>query len=99
MRVERRIRALEARFSTDPLLLFFSDGTTRQISGRGAHLLRLLRCAAGAEDASPRQAEQLEWIRRSTRAHEPGGGHLIELIRCLQDAPADEQSSLDPVVC
>ena len=33
MRLEERIRALEARFISDPVILYFADGSTREICG------------------------------------------------------------------
>jgi hypothetical protein len=33
MKFEKRIRALEARMTTDPLILYFADVSTRAICG------------------------------------------------------------------
>ena len=41
MRVERRVRALEARYIKDPVVLYFADGSTAEICGHGDFLLRL----------------------------------------------------------
>jgi hypothetical protein len=90
-RLEKRIRALEARLITDPVVLYFADGTTREICGRGNFLLRLFESACGGADLTTDQAEQLDLIRRSVAAREPGGGHMIELVRCAPHAQAEER--------
>ena len=95
MRFEKRIRALEARMMTDPLILYFADGSTREICGQGDFLLRLFKGVFGRADLSPSQATQLDLIRQAVYAQEPGGGRLIELLRCFLDAR--EQSGLAPV--
>lgn len=86
MRLEKRIRALEVKMITDPVTLFFADGSTREICGRGDSLLHLFTGLGGEADLSPAQAEQLDLIRRSVRVQEPSG-HLVQLLRCL-DMPA-----------
>jgi hypothetical protein len=90
MKLEKRIRALEARLTTGAVVLHFADGSTRQICGRGDFLLGLFPGAFGGRDFSPAQAAQLELIRRSVDAEEPGGGHMIELLRALLHEPAEE---------
>ena len=94
MSLERRIRALEARLIQDPIILRFSDGSTREISGRGDFLLRLFCGASGGADLAPWQAEQLELIRRSVAAREPGGGRMVEVLQCLLNGPVEEKLSL-----
>jgi len=93
MRLEQRIRALEARLITDPVVLYFADGSTRKMCGRGDFLLSLAQGACGGADLSSRQAVQLDLIRQSVYAQEPGGGHMIELLRCLQPAQAEERGN------
>jgi len=89
MRIEQRSRALESKTTTAAIILFFADGATRRIQGRGDFLLDLL-AAACSGNPSPREAAQLELIRQSVDAEEPGGGHMVELIRALFRGPADE---------
>jgi hypothetical protein len=90
MKLEKRVRALEARVTTGAVVLHFADGSTRQICGRGDFLLGLFPGACGGQDFSPAQAAQLELIRKSVDAEEPGGGHMIELLRALWHGPAEE---------
>jgi hypothetical protein len=96
MNFEKRLRALEARLVSDPVLLYFGDGSKRELHGPGDFVLRLFRGVFGAE-ISPTHAGQLDLIRQSVRAEEPGGGHMIELLRCLLHARADVRGSVVPV--
>jgi hypothetical protein len=74
----------------DPIILHFADGSTREICCRGTYLLSLMRGVCRGEDLSPWQAEQLELVRRSLYAQEPGGARLTEVVRCLLHAEAEE---------
>jgi hypothetical protein len=56
MRLEKRIRALEARMLADPVILYFVDGTTREICGRCDYLLRLFYGACVGGDLSPERS-------------------------------------------
>jgi hypothetical protein len=87
MRIEGRIRKLEKRMTSSPLILYFADGSTREIRGPRYFLLDLV-CAMN-RNPTPTQAEQLELIRSATYADEPGGGRLTELIKALPPDPAD----------
>jgi hypothetical protein len=73
----------------DPAILQFADGSTREICGRGDYLLSLFTAACGGADLSPGQAAQLELIRESVAAHEPGGSHFIELIQAFMLGPVE----------
>jgi hypothetical protein len=86
--IEKRVRALERRFTADPVVLYFADGSAREICGPRDFVLRLLTAAAWRGDLSPGQKEQLDLIRASVGSVEPGGGHLIELVRCFLEGPA-----------
>jgi hypothetical protein len=63
--------------------------------GQGDFVLRLFKGVFGRADLSPEQAAQLDLIRQSVHAQEPGGGRMIELLRCFLDAR--EQNGLAPV--
>jgi hypothetical protein len=90
MRLEKRIRALEARLIADPLVLCFADGSTRELGGRGDFVMGLFHKACGGVDISPGQAAKLDLIRKSVSAQEPGGAHMVELLRCLLNGPVEE---------
>lgn len=83
MRLEKRIRALEARVFSDPVTLHFADGSKREIHGPRNFLLDLFVGACRGADITPAQAEQLDLIRHSVAAQEPRGAHMTELIRCF----------------
>jgi hypothetical protein len=84
--LRRRLDALEERTLHEPTILTMPDGSTARISGGGNHLFRLFWCRL--ESPSPKQAGHLELIRRSTDSKEPGGGRMVELIRCMLQGPS-----------
>ena len=88
MRFEKRIRALEARFHSDPTILHLPGGSVREICGPGDYLLDLFAGVLGGADLTPAQVADLELIRRSVEAEEPGGGgRMVELLRVLLNGP------------
>jgi len=87
VRFEKRIRTLEARMLADPLILYFADGSKREIHGPCNFLLHLFVGACGGGDLSPTKAAHLDLIRRSTAAQEPGGARMTELVRCALSTP------------
>jgi hypothetical protein len=91
VRIEKRLRALESRFIKDPVVLYFADGTTREIRGHGDFLLNLVADACRGTDRGPGQAAQLDLIRQSVAAQEPGGGRLTEVIRVLLESAEEEE--------
>jgi len=91
VRVEKRVRALEARYIKDPVVLYFADGSTTEICGHGDFLLRLLADTCSGGELNPVQAKQLDLVRRSVGAREPGGGRLTEVLRCFLEGPVETQ--------
>jgi hypothetical protein len=91
MNLERRLRALEARLITDPVVLYFADGSTRELHGSGDFVLRLYRGVFGKAELSPGQAAQLDLIRQCVGSEEPGGGRMIEVLQCLLHARVDSR--------
>jgi hypothetical protein len=63
MRFEKRIQALEARTLSDPVILHFSDGSTKMLTGRRYFLVDLL-ARASSPDLSPMEG-------RATGSHPP----------------------------
>jgi hypothetical protein len=88
--LRRRIAALERRLISEPILLMMPDDSTASISGH-SDLLNLLVVAAGGANISSEHAARPDLIRRSTDAIEPGGGRLIELIRCCVLGPVERE--------
>jgi hypothetical protein len=97
MRLEKRIRALEARMLADPVILYFADGTTREICGRADYLLRLFCDACYGGELSPRQATELDLIRDSVGEGGASCAHMTQLIRAFLHGPAEEPSSVTQV--
>ena len=96
MKLEKRLRALEARLIAAPVILIFADGSTEEICGPRYFLLDLFRASSDiGPDLSPVQAEQLDLIRRSVSAQEPGGGHRIELIRLYMNWRVENDGAID----
>lgn len=93
MNLEKRIRALEAKMFRAPVVLQLPDRSRRELHGRGNFLVRLLQGVCGRAVLTAGQAAQLELIRQSVHAQEPGGGRLIELIRCLLQAQEDGRAA------
>jgi hypothetical protein len=89
MKLEKRIRLLEAKLSMGQVVLRLADGTTRELHGPSDFLVRLLRGVCGRADLGASQREQLELIRQSVGSKEHGGGRMVELIQCLLRAQAD----------
>jgi hypothetical protein len=88
MNFEKRLRALEAKLITEPVVLHFADGSKRELHGPGDFVLRLFQGVFGA-DLCPTHAAQLDLIQQCVGSEEPGGGRMIELLRCLLHARAD----------
>jgi hypothetical protein len=96
MNFDRRLRALEARISSELVTLYFQDGSTKEIPGQHEFLLQLF-IAACKGQPSPEQAGWFDLIHRAS-AMKPCSGHLIELVQgaiCARlegvlDLPDDE---------
>jgi len=89
MKFEKRVRALEARLISDPVVLSMPDGSQRELRGPGDFLLRLVRSVFGNANPTPEQSTQLDLIRQCVYAKERGGGHLVELLQVFLHAQAD----------
>jgi hypothetical protein len=96
MNLERRLRALEAKLITEPVVLQFANGSMRELHGPGDFVLLLFRGISGG-DLNPTHAAQLDLIRHCVHSEEPGGGHMIELLKCLLHAQDDTGGSVAPV--
>src|SRR5579871_2680469 len=87
--IRRRIERLEDGFIHDPVILIMPDGSIRKISGGGKHLLTLY-TAMMSNEFTPAEEKEIELIDQCVRAIEPGGGHMIELCKCLLRGPGGE---------
>jgi len=82
---------------SDPVILHFADGSTREICGRADYLLRLFCDACHGGDLSPRQAAKPDLIRDSVSAGGAGCAQMTQLIRAFLLAPAEKPGSVTPV--
>jgi hypothetical protein len=94
---EKRIRALESKMQSDQVILYFADGSTREICGRADYLLRLFCAACHGGQLSPRQVAELDLIRDSVSAGGASCAQMTQLIRAFLLGPAEEPSSVTPV--
>jgi hypothetical protein len=89
MKLSQRLAALEKGLVSGSAILSIPDGSVVTLPGRNDQLVRLLGCVFGGPTLE--QEVQLDLIRRSTGSTEPGGGHLIELIRAVLLSPVQEE--------
>jgi hypothetical protein len=89
MNLRGRIAALERLLISEPVLLTMPGGQTATIRGHGIYLVKLLSDAVRGTNISAEQAAELDLIRKSTDAVEPGGGRIVELIRIFMNGPAE----------
>jgi hypothetical protein len=82
MNLRKRLEALERGILRDPITLTMPNGRTETMLAHGDYLLRLFLAATSKEDLGPKQAANLELIRRST-----GGNSMIDMIRCFLQGP------------
>jgi hypothetical protein len=94
MKLEKRLRALEARLIGNPVVLHVPDGSTREICGRGDYLMDLFAGACSHGHLSSGQAADLDLIRQCVRSKEPGGGHMVELIQAFLLGPIEESGNV-----
>ena len=78
----RRLEALEENLTSEPTLLRMPDGRTETLSGHGDYVLDLLARAVRG-DRTP----EMELIAKSVGSAEPGGAHMIDLVRALLNGP------------
>jgi hypothetical protein len=82
MKHKKRLQALETKMLSNPVILHFADGSTKQIHGSRHFLIDLL-ARASQRDLTPHQAAQFELILEAVWAEEPGGGHMCEVLQAV----------------
>jgi hypothetical protein len=82
MNIHRRLELLEQQLTIEPILLLMPDGRTEMLRGDVLDLFsRALR-----RDGTP----EIELIAQSESSREPGGAHMIDLVRALLNGPAED---------
>jgi len=81
----RRLEALEERLTSEPILLRMPDGRTATLPGHNDYVLDLLARAVRG-DRTP----EMDLIARSVGSTEPGGAHMIDLVRALLNGPVED---------
>ena len=89
MKLEKRIRALEAKMLSDPLIFHFADGSVKTLTG-GRHFLVDLLVRSSSPDLNPAERAQLDLIYESVSAEKPGGGHLVEMMQSVMGESVEE---------
>lgn len=88
MSLLNRILKLESQFVQEKTRLIMPSGEIVTLTGRGDFILQL----AGAMVKgvlTPEQKRQARLIGASTSIEEPGGGHMLELVRAWVNGPAE----------
>jgi hypothetical protein len=85
MNLHRRLELLEKRFTGGTVLLKMPDGRTEKIQGRGDFLLDLV-----ARSMNGDRTPEMELIAQSIGSTEPGGGHLVDVVRAFLHGPKED---------
>lgn len=96
MSLAKRVRRLETRLLSDPIVLVFADGSTREIRYQEAAMLRLFMAALSGEAPSPLMRQHLDWIQECVGYRGGEGGHMIEVIKLAMQANADDVCRTPP---
>jgi hypothetical protein len=83
--LRRRLEALEQDLTGEPILLLMPDGRTETLPGHNDYVLGLLSRAVRG-DRTP----EMELVARSRSSTEPGGAHMIDLVRALLNGPVED---------
>ena len=84
--LRRRLERLEKQLFTEPIVLQMPNGGTERLPGEPNYVLHLMmRCLEGE------QMPEMDLIARSISSIEPGGAHMIDMVRLLYDATTKQQ--------
>jgi hypothetical protein len=83
--LRRRLEALEEQLIIEPILLRMPDGSTQTLPGQNDYVLNLLWRAVRGE-----RTPEMDLVARSTSSSEPGGAHMIDLVRALLNGPVED---------
>jgi len=91
MNLEQRLRTLEDRLITEPMVLYFADGSTRQLPAAGPAILALYCGILEGEERNPDLRPQANWIRNCIGAVQPAGGQMFDLLRVVVNCKTLEE--------
>jgi len=83
--LRRRLDALEGHLTIKPILLLMPDGSTQTLPGHNDYVLNMLSRAVRG-DRTP----EMELVARSVSSSEPGGAHMVDLVRALLNGPVED---------
>jgi hypothetical protein len=84
----RRLEALENQLTGEQIVLLMPDGRIETIPSRGEYMLNLSTRACAGE-----RTREMELIAESVSSTEPGGAHMIDLVRALLNSPRIDSPS------
>jgi hypothetical protein len=87
LNLRRRLEALEEQLTSEPILLLMPEGHTETLPGHNDYVLNLLSRAVRG-DRTP----EMELVAQSVSSAEPGGAHMVDLVRALLNGPAEDTS-------
>jgi hypothetical protein len=83
MNLRRRLDALKkGLMGVEPIVLHMPDGRTETLPGRGEYMLNLFTRACSGE-----RTPEMKLIAESIGSTEPGGAHMVDLVRALLNSP------------
>ena len=83
--MRRRLEALEEQLTSEPIVLLMPNGRTETLSGQNDYVLDLLSRAVRG-DRTP----EMGLVAQSVSSVEPGGAHMVDLVRALLNGPAED---------
>jgi hypothetical protein len=86
MNLRRRLELLEKRLNRGSIILFMPDGRTETLRGGRYYSLDLFARACNGE-----RTPDMELIAQSIGSIEPGGAHILDLVRGVLDRVPDEE--------
>jgi hypothetical protein len=84
--LRRRLEALEEQLTSEPVLLLMPDGRTETLPGHNDYVLNLLSRAVRGD-----RTLEMELVARSVSSIEPGGAHMVDLVRALLNGPVEAE--------
>src|ERR1700675_2747907 len=92
--LHRRLESLEKRHLRDPIILQMPDGRIVTLPNRSGYLLDLVLRVLNGE-----RTPEMELIAQSTSSIEPGGGHMLDIVRAFWPEPEADTTNADLDKC